>query len=112
MDAATANSLVTYINSHSTRFSASTIHFPERTWVILCDSKAPHTAPCEEPILDIDAFLERLDRRTPLNSELRNLLQLWLKSVQDDKAGDWPAAPAVSRRRSLSASRDAGMRPL
>ncbi|MES2461385.1 MAG: hypothetical protein V4671_12450 [Armatimonadota bacterium] len=97
MDSATAYSLVKYVNGNSTRFSASTIRFSERTWVILCDNKAPHTAPCEEPILDIQEYLERLDRRSPVNTELRGLLEAWLETRQEEKSVLWTVNPAASR---------------
>lgn len=100
MDAATARSLVEHINKNSTQIYAYTMAFGERTWVILHDTRAPHTVPCEQPILEADQFLERLKRRCPENAELRCLIEDWLKirmkSNADTPASPWPVAPGTS----------------
>jgi hypothetical protein len=81
MNAAEARSLVEHINGHSTHTFAYTMTFGERTWVILHDTTAPQTVPCEEPILEVRDYLERLQRsasRCPVNAEVRGLFEEWL----------------------------------
>jgi hypothetical protein len=112
MDAATAQSLVAHINGNSTRFSAFAMKFSERTWVILCDAKAPQTAPCEEPILDVNEFLNRLKERSPRNIELQGLLQAWMRSNLEDKPGTWPSSSSVARLPGPRLGADSEMRRL
>jgi hypothetical protein len=89
MDVKTAASLVSFINDNSSRFSASTIDFSERAWVLLRDSQSSRTAPCEEPILDVEAYLNRPQRNSPLNPEIQNLLEVWLRSRTEMPLPDW-----------------------
>lgn len=112
MDKSTASSLVTYLNRQSSRFSATTIEFTERTWVILRDSMAPHTAPCEEPILDVRNYLDRSDRRCPLSAELRSLLEIWLQASGEEKTVRWPSNPSVPCFPSTTAGRDSDSQSL
>lgn len=111
MDAVTAQSLVAHINGNSTRFSAFSMNFSERTWVILCDSKAPRTSPCEQPILDVREFVERLEKRSPRSVELHALLQCWVQSCLEEKRPDWQANVTSSRPPVMSAV-ESGMRRL
>jgi hypothetical protein len=80
MDAVTARSLVEHINRNNTHIFAYTMDFGERTWVVLHDAAAPRTAPCEEPILEVADYLERLRRRAPACAELRALIEEWLEA--------------------------------
>lgn len=88
MDNAAAASLVRFINQQSTRFSAWSLDFADRTWAILRDSRAARTGPCEEPILNVPDYIEHLSRRSPHSTELCALLEFWLSSslLADDTA--------------------------
>jgi hypothetical protein len=112
MDAATAQSLVAHINGNSSRFSAFVMKFSERTWVILCDAKAPKTAPCEEPILDVAEFLKRLADRSPRNIELQGLLQIWMRSFAEEKAAAWASNSSSARLPGPSRATDSKMQRL
>lgn len=96
MDNASAASLARFINTQSAQFSASVLDFTDRTWVLLRDSKAARTAPCEEPILDVRDYLQRLERRAAPTTELHALLELWLATWQEDALTDWQMHPPVT----------------
>jgi hypothetical protein len=78
MTTATADSLVAYINRHSTRFTANIQEYGEQTWVLLRDrDQAFFKTLYIEPILDLQAYLDREGRSHPLIPELRELLETW-----------------------------------